>query len=376
MSAVLSSAQRLERCLRGQPTDRVPIWMLYNAIPQANPWYPNVLEIPSYAPVVQRVMADTDLFQRHWFGPGVFYADPACAPKTTRVWRDQGYRMFETHLQTPAGELVSYARRNANGEFEQKPLIVEIEDLGKILSIPYQPFRPDLSEFRRIRAELGERGLMMVNLCDPLSLLYFHADSAQLMLWMAAEAGRVGQFLDVINARLTDHLHYLLEEGVGPVYFIVGSEFACPPMVSPRIFRSQVVHYDKPLIETLHAYDCLAITHHHGAARRILDDLTEMQPNGIHPLEAPPVGDTPLGLAKATLGQQTSLIGTIQYDTLIQGSADQVQLEVRAALQAWKPGGRFILAPSAGPYQDTLSPQAVSNLLAMIQLGLDFGKYA
>jgi uroporphyrinogen-III decarboxylase len=375
LTSKLTSSQRLERCLRGEPTDRVPIWMLYNAIYQSNPWYPNYFQIPSYAPVVKKVMEVTDIFQRYWFGPGIFYSDPKVAIKTTNVWRDQGYRLYETQLKTPLGELVSYSHRTADGSFEEKPLISDITDLKKILSIPYQPFYPDLTEFRNIRLELGTRGLMMVNLCDPLALLYFHCKTEDLLLWTATEAAYISDFLDEIHSRLIVHLEYLLNEGIGPVFFIVGSEFACPPMASPRTFNTLVAKYQKPIIECIHKHNGYAIIHHHGAARRILDQILELKPDAIHPLEAPPVGDTPLEMGKQILGDSICLVGNLQYDTLINGSSEKLEQDLRELYTAWKHDGRFILAPSAGPYMETISSRAVENHLALIQLANSLGGY-
>lgn len=360
--------------MRGQPIDRVPIWMLFNPIYQTNPWYPNYFTASSYAPVVERVMADTDLFQRHWFSPGIFYSDPASARKQSKIWREMGSRLSETTIETPRGLLTSYTRRTENG-VEHKALIANLDDLDKVLSIPYQPFHPDLAEFRRHRDELGERAMMMVNFCDPMAMLYFHCDPEPMLIWVAAERAHITQFLDVMFERLMDHLKYLLDQGIGPAFFIVGSEFASPPMVSPKMFRDLIARYDKPIIELIHRYDGFAITHHHGPARKILRDLVEMQPAGIQPLEAPPVGDTPLDEAKEILGERVCLIGNIQYDTLINGSPDQVAEETRAIIQAWKPRGRFILAPTAGPYQDTLSPTAVANHLQFIALARELGRY-
>lgn len=375
MAAQLTSAQRLERCLRGEPTDRVPIWMLYNAIYQVNPWYPNYFNIPSYASVVKKVMETTDIFQRYWFSPGIFYSDLNAAKKSTTVWRDQGYRMFETKLETPMGELVAFSRRTNEGRFEEKPLISDIDDLEKILSIPYKPFCPDLSDFRNIRTELGTRGLMMVNLCDPLSLLYFHCRTENLLVWTATEAESLTHFLDEIHNRLMIHLDYLLNEGIGPVFFIVGSEFAAPPMVSPRTFNTLVAKYQKPIIERIHKYGGYAIIHHHGAARRILDQLVELEPDGIHPLESPPVGDTPMELGKQILGGKACLVGNLQYDTVINGSAEQIKHDLQELFNAWKPGGRFIFALSAGPYMQELTPQAIDNHLALIHLANELGIY-
>jgi uroporphyrinogen-III decarboxylase len=375
MIAQLSSKQRLERCLRGQSVDRVPLWMLYNAINQQNPWYPNPFEVPSYRRLIQKVLVETDILQRHWFSPGVFYSTPEIIHKSTQVWRDEGYRMYETRLQTPSGEMISYNRKNAAGQVEHKALISDIEDLDRILSIEYHPFRPGLEEFRRIKQELGDRGLMMMNLCDPVSLLYFHCDPEPFLLWTISEMDKLTGFLDIIFERLMEHLQYLLDEGIGPVFFIVGSEFACPPVVSPQFFRRLIFQYDKQMIDRIHAYDGLVIMHHHGRAQKVLDDILRMGPDGIHPLESPPVGDTPLEMAKAMLGKRVTLIGNLQYDTLIRGSMEQLEGELVQIIQAWKPGGRFILAPTAGPYQSELSDLAINNYLRMIQIGAELGRF-
>ncbi len=374
MSFSLTPARRLERALRGEPVDRVPVWMLYNPIYQQNPWYPNYLTQSSYASVVSRVMQDTDPFQRHWFSPGLFYSDPSCAEKNSRIWREMGYRLHETSVRTPLGLLTSFTRRTPQG-VQHKPLIAELDDLDRILSIPYRPFCPDLAEFRKIRAALGERALMMVNLCDPMALLYFHCDPEPLLVWSVSERERIVAFLDAMFARLMEHLTFLLEQGIGPCFFIVGSEFASPPMVSPRTFRDFIAHYDRQIVERIHAYGAIAIMHHHGPAHKILKDILEIGADGIQPPESPPVGDTPLAEAKQVLGKKMCLIGNIQYDTLINGSPEQVEEETRAVMQAWKPNGRFILAPTAGPYQETLSPRAVQNHLQFINLALALGAY-
>ena len=375
MSSAMTSAERLEHCLRGLPTDRVPAWLLYNPIYHANPWYPNVLQIPSYAPVVQQLLAHTDFLERIWFGPGIFFSDPGSAAKKSRSWREQGYRLHETELETPARTLTSYLRHGTDGKVEKKDLISDISDLECILSIPYHPYQPDLTEFFEIKARLGSRGLMMVNLCDPLSQIYFHADAEQFLIWTAFEREKMMAFLDVLCARLLDHLKYLLEKGAGPVFFLVGSEFACPPTVSPRTFRELYLRYAIQIVNLIHSYNGLVLMHHHGPAVRVLDDLLTLRPDGIQPLESPPVGDTPLKTAKQNLGSQITLVGNLQYDTLCNASPERLEAEVTAIFEAWKPGGRFIFAPSAGPYQENLSEGAVRNHLRLIELIRALGRY-
>lgn len=371
----MTSSERLERCLRGWPADRVPVWLLYNPVYASNPWYPNYFESPSYAPVVERVMRETDFLERIWFGPGIFFSDPSGLSKTTRTWREHGYRLHETTLETPAGRLVSYLRRDAGGKVGKKALLSDISDFDRVLSIPYQPFHPDLSRFFEIQRRLGDRGLMMVNLCDPLSQIYFHSEAEDFLVWTSTEREKFIQFLDILYDRLNDHLAYLLQNGAGPVFFLVGSEFACPPSVSPRTFRELYLKYAARVVEQIHRYNGLVLMHHHGAALRILDDIVALGPDAIQPLESPPVGDTPLETAKRVVGSRVTLTGNLQYETLCTAPLNVLETDVRAIYQAWKPGGRFIFAPSAGPYQEALSETAVHNHLRLLDLAQELGSY-
>jgi len=48
---------------------------------------------------------------------------------------------------------------------------------------------------------------------------------------------------------------------------------------------------------------------------------------------------------------------------------------VTEAMRAGKPGGGFILCPSASPYTETLSHQTVANYLAMIETAVRMREY-
>lgn len=48
----------------------------------------------------------------------------------------------------------------------------DIEDLKRLIDIPYVPLAPDVSAYAREKEELGEQGLMMVDVGDPLGVFY------------------------------------------------------------------------------------------------------------------------------------------------------------------------------------------------------------
>jgi len=94
--------------------------------------------------------------------------------------------------------------------------------------------------------------------------------------------------------------------------------------------------------------------------------------DGIHTIEAPPIGDCSITQARNVLGKDTILIGNIQYDDIARCSVEEIDELVRLAIEEGK-SGKFILSPSAGPYEADLTPKQVENYLAFIKAGLKYG---
>lgn len=90
-------------------------------------------------------------------------------------------------------------------------------------------------------------------------------------------------------------------------------------------------------------------------------------------LEQPPIGDCTLAQAREVLGRDTALIDPVQYDDLIRLPGDAIEEQVRDAFRQAS-DGKFILSPTAGPYEDTLAEHSVENFLRFIDAGLQYGK--
>ncbi len=164
---------------------------------------------------------------------------------------------------------------------------------------------------------------------------------------------------------------YFLERRLADVYFMVGSELASPPMVSLRTFRSWIVPYATELIELVHAHQAKAIQHYHGFIKRVLPDFLTMQPDALHTIEAPPVGNCTFSEAFNIVGDKIALIGNIQYDEFRALTPAQMADAVRAVLDETC-GRRFILSPTAGPYEETISEQMVRNYIVFMQTGWEY----
>jgi len=79
------------------------------------------------------------------------------------------------------------------------------------------------------------------------------------------------------------------------------------------------------------------------------------------------MGDVVLAEAKRRVGEDLCLEGNIQIGDLYGSPTETVVRVVEEAFAAAKPGGGFILCPSASPHTPKLTDLTVQNYLAMIE---------
>jgi uroporphyrinogen-III decarboxylase len=244
--------------------------------------------------------------------------------------------------------------------------------LKKIAAIPHVSPKMDFAPFYKERDELGDKGLMMMDLGDPLVPLYHLASAEDFAVWTLTDYEAMLEFTDIMYERALSIYKTYLENNIGDVFFIVGTEFAGPPLVSPEKFNELSVRYVKGIVDLIRSYGKYSIVHYHGNLYRVLEGMKQINPDGLHTIEAPPVGDCTITQARAALGNMI-LIGNIQYDDLRAKSPDELELMVKDAIDEAK-GGRFILSPTAGPYEEILSDHQIKNYITFIESGIKYGK--
>jgi len=372
----LSSKERLLRALQLKIPDRVPVTTFFNLFPAATELsdypMPDMLSEPSYQRLYRYAVRHSDFLQRYFF-------DGYVRRFFTEVGEDQYRHMHrmdkkETILITPKGKLVNYVKKSRTST-EKKAFLENEKDIDKALSIPYRDVRPDLTDFFRSREQLGNKGLMVAQIYNPLSCLYFNSKLEQYAIWLITEKRRVRRFLEAMFDRIYSFLEYLLGSGVGPVFLIVGSEFATPPMVAPAMFRELVAKYDKKLIELIHKHNCFAVIHCHGRIKEVLGSIEFMGPDGLHPVESPPMGDCSLAEAKIHLGNKVCLIGNIQIDALRRSERSQIDKFCRQTIKEAAKDGGFILSPTTALYGKTISKRVTDNYIQFINSARLYGKY-
>lgn len=363
----MTSRERLTRLFNGQEVDRTPIWLLapYHHVD----FYADIYDLPSYERLVPYIDRYCDTFDRRTYDTGVAYNANPEIKRTKRTEKTQKGTAEIEEIRYKDFVLQKSVYRGTDGT-RVKYFAEDIEDLKRLIDIPYVPLAPDVSAYAREKEELGEQGLMMVDVGDPLGVFYHMLSAEDFSIYSLTEYETLLELSDVVYER-TYHLYkYLLERDVGEVFFLVGAEFAGPPLVSPDKFSELCVKYVKGIVDLIRSYGKKSILHYHGQLYDVLDGMKQIGPDALHTIEAPPVGNCTIAQAREKLGDMI-LIGNVQYDDLAHQSREEIEAQVRAAVAAG--GERFILSPTAGPYEDVISDKMVDNYIAFIEAGIRYG---
>ena len=365
----MKSRERLSRLFANREIDRVPIWLLF-------PYHP--------------VQAYTDVYKNKYYKPILPYVEKYCETIDRRTYPASNFcfngnpevihEIVREEINGVSTEirqirykklcLRKYTETTASGKvlryFVDDPL-----KLKEIAGIPYVFPVPDFSKIIGERDELGENGLLAMSLWDPLGPLYNLASAEDFAIWSLTDYDAMRDFLDVTYERSLAMYRACLEKNIGDIYWIVGAEFAGPPLVSPEKFNDFSVRYVKGIVDLVRSYGKYSVVHYHGNLFHILSGMKEINPDGLHTIEAPPVGNCTIAQARAALGNMV-LIGNIQYDELRSQSREGMDALVKNAIEEAK-DGRFILSPTAGPYEEVLTENQVNNYIAFIEAGLKYG---
>ena len=137
-------------------------------------------------------------------------------------------------------------------------------------------------------------------------------------------------------------------------------------------FDRFVVEYDHQLIQLIHDYGCLVITHCHGRLDQVLEKFLETGTNGLHPVEAPPMGDVTLAEAKRRVGGRICLVGNIQIGDIFRSTPEEMAEICHQVIREAGAGGGLILAASATPYERPLSQRTLRNFMSLVRTGRSF----
>jgi len=382
----MNSRERLLAATNCEIPDRVPISTYELAGHNSKAWENND---PSYARLMAFVRKNSDCICM-WeprprgrsrngdaasFVPFMESAHPVEIEEEKR--QEVNSVIIHRLVHTPKGDLSQTTKR-----YDDVHTIWQIEhwcknsdDVDRALSVPYEPLDWDFSDYARISGEVGDKGIIMSSIPDPLCLAAEMMEFGEYTIWAMMETAHFAKTVDIMHERLMENLRRMLETQVVDLYRIYGPEYATPPFLPPRFFKRFVTPYVTEIVELIHSKGSKARLHSHGKIGRVLDMILETGADGTDPCEAPPDGDITLAEVKQRTAGKMSLFGNIQLKVLEHGSLDDVDAAVQAAMDAAKPGGGFVIMPTAAPIHTPLTAKTEENYVRFIETARQLGQY-
>ncbi len=331
---------------------------------------------PSYQPVIE-VVAEHGDYQVGWgVGRGVLLSGTEEAYYSSETVPGDDWNIITTTLHTPAGELVSRRRESNRGlpglsiDYPVKSLA----DVEVLMSVPYEPMEVDPIGFFRMQEQIGDSGVVLCGIANPIHIVADVLGSELLAIWSIEHRDVILALIYMFVERTCDILDQQLVAGVGPVYSMLGEEYALPPLQSPADFREFCIEPEKEITKRIHAAGGLLHTHCHGPLDDVLEDFIDLGSDALHPIEAPPLGNVTIEEAKQRLGGEICIEGNIQIGDLYAAPTQYIIDEVKRNIDVAGPGGGYVLAPTASPYTEVLEPQTVKNYVAMVETAVEYGR--
>lgn len=368
---MLTSKERLLRCIKHQPIDRVPI-SSYELVG----WNENAWENreKSYRVLMNAIRKYTDCI--YMMDPD-FREMPNPASEIIE-WNEGGSNFIKKIFHSPGGDLVSLSRSDAGVHtvWTLKHLLEDIGDIDKYLSLPYQPSEIDMKGFYKEKGKLDDKGLMMISVGDPICLAAELFEMGTFLVYAVTETEKIKYFLDAIHERQMHDLKAILKNDVHDVIFrICGPEYATPPYLSPGFFYDFVTCYLLNICKEIKAAGGIPRIHSHGKIAKVIDQFAVTGAEGIDPLEPPPDGDMELAEIKRLYGDKFCLFGNIELKELEVSDRDRIDFLVKKAMDSAKYGSGFVLMPTAAPINIPLSKKTEENYLQMFESALRYGSY-
>lgn len=371
----MTSRERLLCTLGGGIPDRVPV-SCYELVGYDTHNFCN--REPSYRRLMDAIREKTDCVCMWDPASNEILASSAYDPRMeVSVAPMKDGRETKTVLRA-SGRTLTRRTRVIDGIYttwETEPLCKDADDVDAVLSLPYEPVSYGTDDIQRIRGEVGDHGIVMTSLGDPAYLAMSLMEFGESMVWAMTETDRFEAAVKELHRRGMENLRRLLEAAPVDMYRICGPEYMCPPYLPPEYFRRFMLPYLGEMTDLIHSFGALVRIHCHGKIARVIDMIADTGCDATDPCEEIPDGDTTLEELKARVGKRLTLFGSMQLKLLENGSTEEVIRETRRMMRTGKPGGRFVLMPTAAPINVPLSKKTEGNYLCYIDTALEEAGY-
>ena len=371
----MNSRERILKALKCETPDRVPI-STYELAGYNSRAFEN--KDPSYANLMSVIREKTDCLAMWGTGSnGRFLESSYPVEIDVRQEREGTATIHHYTLHTPKGDLTRTCKAydNVHTTWVTEHWCKSLDDVEKALSVPYEPVTYDASDRARIDAEVGEHGIIMDGLADPLLMAADLMEFGAYTVWALSETDHFARTVAIMHERCMENLRRNLATNVSDLYRICGPEYATPPYLPPEFFSRFVTPYVKEMVDLLHEKGALARFHCHGKVNHVLDMIAATGADAIDPCEPPPDGDIELADMKRRVGGRICLCGNLELKLLEHGSREEVRQTVKDCMAAAKKNGGYIILPTAAPINTPLAKKTEENYITFIETALEGGLY-
>lgn len=372
----MDSRQRLQAVFNNQVPDRLPIWIMMPFTYES--YSADVYSEPSYSELVKIARKKTDFIDRSSINNGdithnILFHHPELKISTYETPDGEKKKEIKYKDVILNKTIVRSASNTSDNSGAYDNYVSNIDDLDKVMSLPYEMPEIDLLKKKEKLAQVGNAGISCVLIEDAFSMFHHIVKEEDACIYAFTDTFKIKRFLDFILERQLAYYRQLLENNIGEVFFISGSEYLCEPLGPPKIFKELITPYNKALVDLIRSYGKKSILHTHGRIKSILGEILSINPDALHPIEPSPMGDVSIKEVRETLGQDIVLIGNIEYSDL--STLDETVIEKQVEKAIRESGKRnFILAPTCATYEKTLPKKTLKNYISMINAGIKYGK--
>ena len=340
MADSMTRRERLRRCYFDEPLDRPAVYSRTGFPP----------DDPTYDRLKAYFATHTEI-KRGWMGTQ--FESPPPMDVRTEPHSEDWERRIEV-LHTPKGDLQRSFLVSLKGQpgMHETYFINNVEHAEKYLSLPMPTIGGEASSFNALDEEVGEAGIATVYLGhNPGGTAAGLCGSENFAILSALERDIIHALCRRESEVLMQRLKFLLTQKVGPYFSMLGEELIVPPLHGPKDFDDFNVRYDKPVVDLIHEAGGRVHIHCHGPIKSCFQGFLEIDPDVLHPFEAPPEGDITAREAKALARDRMCLEGNIQIDRMYEATPEEIREETDQLIaDAFDDGKGLIVCPTASPY--------------------------
>jgi hypothetical protein len=331
----MTSRERLEAALRGEPTDRCPWAPEINAalVEKLLADQPSV-PLP-YAAACRKIGADTLL---------------SVAPvrrryRTVEVRQEREGPVTWTFYETPYGTLRTRDEPSpdAHTSYQTEHLIKGVADFPAYRYLVEDvEFTLDAEGVQQQMDLLGEDGIVSLDVpATPLlHLIMFDMRLPAVQYALADHERECLELMDLMHERNKEYCRLAAQ---APGLMVRPFEDTSTTLLSPAQYR----RFCQPCLADYAAIVRAAgkqfVPHLCGLLKGVLPDLAATGLDGIEALTPPPTGDVPYELARQALGPDCLLIGGLDATQFARLGPAEARQMVRAVLQQARGDRRFVL---------------------------------